>query len=50
MSNEKFQRPGGHGPMRNGRMGTGEKAKDFKGTVRKLIRHLSSINFDSGLC
>ncbi len=35
--------------MRNGRMGTGEKAKDFKGTVRKLIRHLEQYKFRFGL-
>ncbi len=49
MSNEKFQRPGGHGPMGNGRMGNGEKAKDFKGTVKKLIRHLEQYKFRFGL-
>ena len=28
----------GHGPMHG--MGAGEKAKDFKGTMKKLIRYL----------
>ena len=31
------------GPM--GRMGTGEKAKDFKGTVKKLIKYLSDFRW-----
>ena len=36
---EERRRPGsmGHGP---GRMGRGEKAKDFSGTMKKLIRHM----------
>ncbi len=29
--------PGGHGPM-----GAGEKAKDFKGTTKKLLKYMSS--------
>lgn len=33
-------RPGRRGPMRGG-MGQGEKAKDFKGTIRKLMGYLS---------
>ena len=32
--------PGRRGPMRGG-MGPGEKAKDFKGTIRKLMGYLS---------
>ncbi len=32
--------PGRRGPMRGG-MGSGEKAKDFKGTIRKLMGYLS---------
>ncbi len=43
MSNERRQRRGpmgGHGPM-GGAMMAGEKAKDFKGTVRKLLSYLS---------
>ncbi len=43
MSNERRQRRGpmgGHGPM-GGAMIAGEKAKDFKGTVRKLLSYLS---------
>lgn len=40
MSNQKQQsRPGGMGgPM--GQMGSVEKAKDFKGTMKKLLKHL----------
>jgi len=37
--------PGGHGPMGGGgpmAMMRGEKARDFKGTMRKLIRYLGS--------
>ena len=31
----------GHGPMGGGRgMMPGEKAKDFKGTIRKLLKHV----------
>ena len=39
MSNQPRRR----GPMGggHGRMGTGEKAKDFKGTMKKLITYLS---------
>ena len=39
MSNQPRRR----GPMggRHGRMGTGEKAKDFKGTMKKLFTYLS---------
>ena len=33
---------GGHGPMGRGMMMKGEKARDFKGTMAKLIRYLSS--------
>lgn len=43
MSNERRQKRGpmgGHGPM-GGAMMAGEKAKDFKGTVRKLLSYLS---------
>lgn len=32
---------GGHGPMRG--MGPGEKAKDFKGTMKKLLSYLSQF-------
>ncbi|WP_139903283.1 ABC transporter ATP-binding protein [Clostridium thermarum] len=36
----RTQRPGaGHGPM--GMMGGGEKAKDFKGTMKKLLAYLN---------
>ncbi len=39
MSNQPRRR----GPMGggHGRMGTGEKAKDFKGTMKKLFTYLS---------
>ena len=47
MSNQRMnQRPpmrrgpmGGHGPMGGG-MGVGEKAEDFKGTMKKLLTYL----------
>lgn len=32
--------PGGHGPM--GMMGGGEKARDFKGTMSKLVQYLNA--------
>lgn len=32
---------GGHGPM--GGMGGGQKAKDFKGTMKKLASYLSTF-------
>ena len=32
----------GHGPMGRGMMMPGEKARDFKGTMLRLIRYLSS--------
>lgn len=40
----KQQRPqGGRGPMGGGRgMGPGEKAKDFKGTIRKLVSYMAN--------
>ena len=43
MSNEKRPRRGpmGHGPMGHGPMHGGEKAKDFKGTIKKLLRYIS---------
>ena len=34
--------PKRHGPMGHGPRMTGEKAKDFKGTMKKLIRYLSA--------
>lgn len=37
MSQNKVRRP--HGPM-GGRMMSGEKAKDFKGTAKKLLRYM----------
>ena len=41
MSNQPRRR----GPMGggHGRMGTGEKAKDFKGTMKKLFTYLSLL-------
>ncbi len=38
-NNKKVARPMGHGPMAG--MRPGEKAKDFKGTFKKLFHHLS---------
>lgn len=35
---------GGHGPM-GGAGGSGEKAKDFKGTMKKLLQYLSPFKF-----
>lgn len=42
MSNErpKQRGPMGHGP---GAMGAGEKAKDFKGTMKKLMAYLGTF-------
>ena len=40
MSREGRKRPMGRGPGHGG-MGTGEKAKDFKGTMKKLIGYMS---------
>lgn len=37
---KKTRGPMGHGP--HGGMGTGEKAKDFKGTIKKLSKYLSA--------
>lgn len=44
MSNPKTQRRGpmGHGP---GAMGAGEKAKDFKGTMKTLLSYLGKYRF-----
>ena len=33
------------GPMGGGRMGSGEKAKDFKGTIGKLIRYIGNYKY-----
>ena len=42
MAETKQQRPqGGHGPMGRG-MGPGEKAKDFKGTIKKLVSYMAN--------
>lgn len=40
MSNETKRPKMGHGPMGRG-MGTGEKAKDFKGTLKTLWSYLA---------
>ena len=39
MNNEKRKNPPVHGPMR----GVGEKAKDFKGSIKRLINELTSF-------
>ncbi len=36
---------GARGPMGHGRMGAGEKAKDFKGTIGKLFRYIGSYKY-----
>ncbi|MBO0448135.1 ABC transporter ATP-binding protein [Enterococcus sp. MJM12] len=42
MAESKQQRPrGGHGPMGGGMAG-GEKAKDFKGTIKKLVSYMAN--------
>lgn len=45
MAENKQQRPqgGGHGPMGRGGMGGGEKAKDFKGTIKKLVSYMAEF-------
>ncbi len=40
MSKHKNTKPQGGGPMGHGMMMTGQKAKDFKGTLRRLLRYL----------
>lgn len=40
-TNQARMRPRPHGPMGHGPMGGGEKAKDFSGTISKLIRYIS---------
>ncbi|QWQ31375.1 hypothetical protein KOY49_04420 [Candidatus Minimicrobia vallesae] len=37
------------GPMGGG-MGAGEKAKDFKGTVKKLVKYLSDFRWHMSVC
>ena len=32
-------------PRMHGRNAAGEKAKDFKGTIKKLIRYMSAFKF-----
>lgn len=48
MSERKSRRPMGHGP--HGPMGTGEKAKNFKGTMARLIRYLQPFWIPMILC
>lgn len=48
MSERKSRRPMGHGP--HGPMGTGEKAKNFKGTMTRLIRYLQPFWIPMILC
>lgn len=36
--------PRRHGPMGHGAMGAGEKAKDFKGTMKKLIQYMKQYH------
>lgn len=45
MSNQSRKRGpmGGNGPM--GGMGAGEKAKDFKGTIKKLLQYMANYKF-----
>ena len=42
MSNER-RRQGPRGPMGRGMRGNGEKAKNFKGTLKKLFVYLNLI-------
>ena len=42
MSNER-RRQGPRGPMGRGMRGNGEKAKNFKGTLKKLFVYLKPI-------
>ena len=44
MSNHQPKRRGPMGHMHGG-MGTGEKAKDFKGTIKKLMAYLGNYKF-----
>lgn len=44
MSNHQPKRRGPMGHMHGG-MGTGEKAKDFKGTIKKLMEYLGNYKF-----
>lgn len=43
MSNKQYNRKRMGGPMGHGPMGSGEKAKDFKGTMKTLGTHLSKF-------
>ncbi|GCF95658.1 ABC transporter [Enterococcus florum] len=40
--NKQPRRQGGHGPMGGRGMGPGEKAKDFKGTIKKLVSYMAN--------
>ena len=42
MSESRTNMRRGHGPMRG--MGATEKAKDFKGTIGKLLAYIGSYN------
>ena len=44
MSNER-RRQGPRGPMGRGMRGNGEKAKNFKGTLKKLFVYLKPYYF-----
>ena len=44
MSNER-RRQGPRGPMGHGMRGNGEKAKNFKGTLKKLFVYLKPYYF-----
>lgn len=48
MSERKSRRPMGHGP--HGPLGTGEKAKNFKGTMARLIKYLQPFWIPMILC
>ncbi|MCI7812569.1 MAG: ABC transporter ATP-binding protein [Lachnospiraceae bacterium] len=45
MSSEKFQGHKSRGPMGHGPMGGGEKAKDFKGSVKRLVKHMEAYKY-----
>ena len=43
MSNRPVGRP--MGGRRMNRMGGGEKAKDFRGTIQKLLKYMSAVSY-----
>ena len=47
-TNKRPRGPMGHGP--GGKMMPGEKAKDFKGTMRKLFRYMAKYKVKLFLC